>query len=51
MNNLSHLLRNRGIVCIDTDNKLSKENCKKALAQDKIFITSDAKLFNEKTVM
>ena len=51
MTNLSHLLRNRGITCIDTDSTLSKENCKKALAQGGIFVTSDLSLYNEKLVM
>lgn len=51
MTNLSQMLSSRGIDCVQTDHKMSKENCKKALALDKIFITQDIKLFNEKTIM
>ena len=51
MVNLSYLLRNRGIICIDTTSKLPQDNCIVAMNSEKIFVTSDPKLFNEKICM
>lgn len=49
---LARMLQEKGIDCrIPTDTNDSEKICSRALEEDRIFITSNLKLFNRKSVM
>jgi uncharacterized protein with PIN domain len=48
---LGYLLREIGVDCSIPDLNDSEQICSKALEQDRIFVTSNLKLFNRKSVM
>jgi uncharacterized protein with PIN domain len=48
---LAFLLQEKGIDCLIPDSQDSEQICSKALEKDRIFITSNLKLFNRKSVM
>jgi len=51
LSKLAHLLKEKGVDCLITNYNDSEQICSKALEQDRIFITSNLKLFNRKSVM
>lgn len=51
LNKLGNILKEKGIECIIPESNDSEQICSKALEKDKIFITSNLKLFNRKSVM
>ena len=51
LSKLGQILQEKGIDCAITQLNDSEQICSKALEQDRIFITSNLKLFNRKSVM
>jgi uncharacterized protein with PIN domain len=51
LHKLAKILQEKGIDCIIPDSNDSEVICSKALEKDRIFITSNLKLFNKKSVM
>jgi uncharacterized protein with PIN domain len=48
---LGEFLKAKNIDCLITDLKDSEQICSKALETNRVFITSNLKLFNKKSVM
>jgi len=51
LHKLCRMLKDKGINCIQLDLSDSEQICSKAMEMDRIFITSNQKLFNRKSVM
>ena len=51
LHKLGILLKDKGIDCIIPDSNDSEQICNKCLEKDRIFLTSNLKLFNRKAVI
>ena len=51
LNKLARMLQEKNIDCVIPDTTDSEKICARALEQDRIFITSNLKLFNRKNAM
>ena len=51
LNRLGMFLKEKGIDCIIPDCNDSEQICSRALEKDRIFLTSNLKLFNRKSVL